>query len=184
MKKISYFEKKIDLIEVDKKDEIKNPVDRWEAHKIGILHRGFTCILKIGDFYIVQKRKHLVFNNVFDLSFSSHPRMLKGNKPQKLEDAIRENFKREWYFRGKIIKLKFLDKYHYKEKDEKSGYFEHEINYLYLMEIKGKIKNKEEYSYGMDQMNFETLYRKFKNFNFAPWIKKISLRKIKSYLLS
>lgn len=182
MKKNSYFEKKINLIAVNKKDDLQQSIERWQAHKEGILHRGFTCILKINDLYIIQKRKHLVFNNVFDLSFSSHPKMLKENKPQKIEDAIIENFKREWVFKGKIKKINFLEKYYYKEYDEKSGFFEHEINYLYLMEIDGKIKNKEDYSYGMDYLNLDTLIKKFKNFNFAPWIKKISLTKIKKYL--
>lgn len=178
-----YFSQKINLILVDKKDKIKGSIDRWQCHQEGILHRGFTCVIKLEKFYIIQKRKHKVFDNVFDLSFSSHPRMLKNNKPQKIEEAIIENFKREWNFKGKIKKLKLLDKYFYKEKDEKSGFFENEINYLYLMEIDGKIKNKEEYSYGMDYLDFETLYKKFKKFNFAPWIKKISLTKIKKYLL-
>lgn len=179
---MNYLSKTINLLQANKQNKIIGEIERWQAHKEGILHRGFTCILKINNFYIIQKRKHKVFDNVFDLSFSSHPQMLKGNKPQKIEDAIVENFKREWSFKGKIKKLKLLDKYYYKEKDEKSGFFEHEINYLYLMEIDGKIKNKEEYSYGMDYIDFETLYKKFKNFNFAPWIKKISLIKIKKYL--
>lgn len=180
---MDYLNKKIFLVKVNKQNKVIDAVERWQAHKEGILHRGFTCILKINNFYIIQKRKHKVFDNVFDLSFSSHPQMLKENKPQKIEDAIVENFKREWSFKGKIKKLKLLDKYYYKERDEKSGFFEHEINYLYLMEIDGKIKNKEEYSYGMDYIDFETLIKKFKNFNFAPWIKKISLIKIKKYLL-
>ncbi|MCX7956236.1 MAG: hypothetical protein N2593_04005 [Patescibacteria group bacterium] len=179
---MNYYQKNINILQVNKKDKIIKSIDRWQAHKEGILHRGFTCIIKINNFYVIQKRKHKVFDNVFDLSFSSHPQMLKNKKLQKIEKAIIENFKREWTFKGKIKKLKFLDKYYYKEKDEKSGFIENEINYLYLIEIEGKIKNKEEYSYGMDFMDFNILYKKFKNFNFAPWIKKIPLYKIKKYL--
>lgn len=178
---MDYFSLKFNLIEVDKKDQLRGPVERWEAHKKGILHRGFTCIIKNDYLIVIQKRKHKIFNNVFDLSFSSHPLFLKKN-PQKIEEAIKENFKREWKFKGKILELKFLEKYYYKIKDEQTGFFEHEINYLYLLKLKGKIINNPQFSYGMDLLTSENLIKKFTQFNFAPWIKKISLKNIVNYL--
>ncbi|MCS7093263.1 MAG: NUDIX domain-containing protein [Patescibacteria group bacterium] len=182
MNREEYFSQKIDLIQVDRKDKELGPVDRWKAHLKGVLHRGFTCIIKNNGLFVIQKRKHKVFNNVFDLSFSSHPRYLKKDHVQSVEEAIKENFKREWRLKGKITSLRFLEKYYYKEKDPHSDYTEHEINYLYLMEIEGKIENVEEFSYGMDYISLENILKKFKNFNFAPWVKKLSLTKIKRYL--
>ncbi len=169
------------IIEVNKKDEVVGPIERWLAHQKGILHRGFTAIIKIEDKVVIQKRKHKVFDNVFDLSFSSHPLFL-GKKTETIEEAIKKNFKREWVLKGKISKLIFLEKYYYHTKDEASGFIEHEVNYLYLLKLKGSIKNNPQYSYGMDILSIENLLKKFKQFNFAPWVKKISLKKIEKYL--
>lgn len=178
---MNYLSQKINLIKIDKKDQIKGPIERWEAHREGILHRGFTCIIRINDLYIVQKRKHKVFNNVFDLSFSSHPIFI-NQKIEKIEDSIKKSFKREWIFKGKILSLKFLDKYYYKVKDEVSGFWENEINYLFLLTLKGEIEHNPDFAYGMDVLTIENLLKKFKQFNFAPWVKKIPLKKIKKYL--
>lgn len=178
---MDYLKQKLQLAQVNKKDEIISPIDRWQAHKEGILHRGFTAIIKIDDKIVIQKRKHLVFDMVFDLSFSSHPIFIK-NKLEKMEDSIKKNLKREWFLKGKITELKFLEKYHYQEKDEKSGYIENEINYLYLVKIKGTLKNNPEYSYGMDFLTVESLLKKFKQFNFAPWVKKISIKNLEKYV--
>lgn len=178
---MDYFSQKIDLIKIDKKDTVKGPVERWQAHKEALLHRGFTCIIKIEDKIVVQKRKHKIFNNVFDLSFSSHPVFVK-NKPQTLEEAVKTNLKREWNFKGKILDLRFLEKYYYKVQDEQTKFFEHEINYLYLLKLKGEITNNPDFSYGMDILTIDNLIKKFKQFNFAPWVKKIPLKKIENYL--
>lgn len=156
---MDYLKQKIELAKVNKKDEILGPIERWQAHKESILHRGFTAIIKLEDKIIIQKRKHLVFNMVFDLSFSSHPIFIK-NKLETMEDSIKRNLKREWILKGKITDIKFLEKYHYKEIDEKSGYIENEINHLYLVKIKGEIKNNPDYSYGMDFLTAENLLKK------------------------
>lgn len=178
---MDYFKKNINLIEVKRSDKIVGTIERWQAHKEGILHRGFTAIIKINNCVVIQKRKHKVFNNVFDLSFSSHPIYI-NKKIEKIEEAVKKNFKREWIFRGKILELKFLEKYYYKEKDEKSGFWEHEINYLFLINLKGKIEHNPDFAYGMDLLTIENLLKKFKQFNFAPWVKKLALKKINKYL--
>lgn len=178
---MEYFKKNINLIEVKRSDEIVRPIERWIAHKEGILHRGFTAIIKINNNIVIQKRKHKVFNNVFDLSFSSHP-ILVNKKVEKIEEAVKKNFKREWLFKGKILDLIFLEKYYYKEKDEVSGLWEHEINYLFLLNLKGKIEHNPDFAYGMDTLTIENLLKKFTQFNFAPWVKKFSLYKLKNYL--
>lgn len=178
---MNYQNQILKLIKVNKKDEILGSIERWSAHQEAILHRGFTAIIKINNNIVIQKRKHKVFNNVFDLSFSSHPIFIKKNA-ESTEEAVKKNLKREWVFKGKILDLKFLDKYYYKEKDEVSGFWEHEINYLFLVNLKGKIEHNPDFAYGMDTLTIENLLKKFKQFNFAPWVKKIPLKKIEKYL--
>lgn len=178
---MNYQKQILYLAKINRKDEILGSVERWNAHQVGILHRGFTVIIKINNLVVIQKRKHKVFNNVFDLSFSSHPIFI-NKKLEKIEEAIKKNFKREWIFKGKILDLKFLEKYYYKEKDETSGFWEHEVNYLFILNLKGEIGHNQEFAYGMDILTSEILLKKFKKFNFAPWVKKISLKKIESYL--
>jgi len=175
----NYYQKKLFILEVDKKDNPIKKIERWQAHKEGILHRGFTVILKYQDKFILQHRKHPVFDGFFDLSFSSHPVFI-DDKIQTFEEAIFETFKREWISEEKNIDIKFLEKYFYKEKDEKSGYFEHEINYIYLINLKKEVKNSPLYSYGMKISTKNDLIDRFEKINFAPWVKKMNLEIIKN----
>jgi len=174
--KNNYYEKKIYIQAVDKDDNPIKKIERWQAHKEGVLHRGFTVILKYKDQFILQHRKHPVFNNFFDLSFSSHPIFIKG-KLQSFEEAILKTFNREWKSEKQDIEIDFLDKYYYKEYDKKSAYFEHEINYLYIVNLKKPVKNNPLYSYGMKIIKKQRLISQFKKINFAPWIKKINWNK-------
>ena len=175
----NYYQKKLFILEVDKKDNPIKKIERWQAHKEGILHQGFTAILKYQDKFILQHRKHPVFDGFFDLSFSSHPIFI-DDKIQTFEEAIFETFKREWISEEKNIDIKFLEKYFYKEKDEKSGYFEHEINYIYLINLKKEVKNSPLYSYGMKISTKNDLIDRFEKINFAPWVKKMNLEIIKN----
>ena len=60
------------LAVVDREDNIIGKMEKWEAHKKGVLHRAYTAILQYQDNIILQQRKHPVFDDVYDLSFSSH----------------------------------------------------------------------------------------------------------------
>jgi len=174
-----YYKKQLFILTVDKDDNPIKKIERWQAHKEGILHRGFTAILKHQNSFIIQHRKHPVFDNFFDLSFSSHPIFI-GKKIQTFEEAIFKTFKREWVSEEEKIDIKFLEKYYYKEKDQKSGYFEHEMNYLYLINLKKEVKNNPLYSYGMKVVTKDELIKNFKTINFTPWVKKMKLQIIKN----
>src|SRR3989338_3874832 len=119
-----YYKQKQFLAQVDKNDKILGKIEKWECHKKAILHRGYTCILTYEDNYVLQHRKHPVFDGVFDLSFSSHPichpEFISGSDSKKqmlkraivlsdneriqhdkiglqtMEEAIYEGLKREW----------------------------------------------------------------------------------------
>jgi len=175
----NYYQKQLFILKVDRNDNPIKKIERWQTHKEGILHRGFTAILKYQNSLILQHRKHPVFDGFFDLSFSSHPVFI-NDRLQTFEEAISKTFKREWVSEEKNLDIKFLDKYYYKEKDEKSGYIEHEINYLYLINLKKEVKNNPLYSYGMKSLTKDELINKFEIINFAPWVKKINIKTIKS----
>ena len=174
-----YYKKQLFVLAVDKKDKPTKKIERWQAHKEGLLHRGFTAILKYQNKFILQLRKHPVFDGFFDLSFSSHPVFI-DDKIQTFEEAVFKTFKREWVSDEEKIDLKFLEKYYYKEKDEKSGYLEHEINYLYLINLKKEVKNNPLYSYGIKILTKDELINQFENINLAPWVKKMNLGIIKN----
>jgi len=167
----NYYKKQLFILAVDEKDKPIKKIERWQAHKKGILHQGFTAILKHQNSFILQHRKHPVFDGFFDLSFSSHPIFI-GEKIQTFEEAIFKTFKREWISNEEKIDIKFLEKYYYKEKDQKNGYFENEINYLYLINLKKPVKNNPLYSYGMKLLTKEELINQLENINLAPWVKK------------
>ncbi len=177
----NYYLKKIFIPQIDKNDKVIDKIERWDAHKKGILHRGFTAIIKLNDKFVVQHRKHLIFDNVFDLSFSSHP-YYKNNKLTSIEDCIIESLKREWVFDGKIEKIIFLNKYYYKEKDKNSKFTEHEINYLYLIKIKRQLNFNKNFCYNFQVLDKETIIKTYQIENYAPWIKKIPNKDLKEFL--
>lgn len=174
---MNYYQKKLYLAKVNEKDEIIGRIERWQAHREKILHRGFTTILIYQNNFILQHRKHPVFDGVYDLSFSSHPFFIK-NRLQSMEEAIVNTLKREWITSEKNIKPIFLEKYYYQEKDNQSEFYEHEFNYLYLVPLTQPIKNNNQFSYAMNVLTFEELLNQFQKINFAPWVKKIDLKKI------
>ncbi|MDH7476250.1 MAG: hypothetical protein QHH09_02135 [Microgenomates group bacterium] len=169
---MDYYKKKLFIPQINKNDGLIGKIERWQAHRQAILHRGFTTIIKSGDKIILQKRKHPVFDGVYDLSFSSHPVFIQ-NQLQTMEEAVLKTFQREWLVgRNAEIKIKFLDKYYYRAADKKSGYFEHEINYLYLIDFSGEISDNPQFSYQMKIITIKDFFSKFNKINLAPWVKK------------
>lgn len=171
---MDYLKAKQTLAHIDKNDLIIGQTDKWEAHKSGILHRGFTVILKYQGQYYLQHRKHLVFDNTFDFTFSSHQLYF----DDFLEDdkvSIIRNLKREFVFDEEDLNLQYLDKVYYKEADKNSEFTEHEIDYIYLATLKKPLIPNLEYSYGVLLVTREMLLDKagFIYKNLAPWAKKI-----------
>ncbi len=167
---MDYYKKELFLAEVDKDDNIIGMVERWKAHREAVLHRGFTAILTYHDKIVLQHRKHLAFDEYFDLTFSSH-QIFVNEKLQTDMDAIYETFKREWNIdqTGLTGEPKYLDKFYYKAKDPNSIFTEHEIDYIYEAELKDLPNPNPDFAYGfklIDKQNIE-------NYKTAPWVDKI-----------
>lgn len=163
------------LAVVDKNDNIIGKMEKWEAHKKGVLHRGYTAILEFENNIILQHRKHPVFDRVYDLSFSSH-QFYQGEKLQTDEEAIYEGLKREW--RGdkfEIRNLKFSGTVYYKEKDTNSEYTEHEIDYIYVVQLNKMPIANMDFAYGQKIIQKTNLVSEIKKLqlNLAPWVDKI-----------
>lgn len=116
------------IARIDKQGNIVGEIERWEAHKKGILHRAFTLALVYKDFYILQHRKHACFDGVFDITSSSHQLYSNGKLEDTIEAARRTLF-REWKINESDIvgKFKLKGAIYYKARDAKSVYTEHEI---------------------------------------------------------
>ncbi|OGK22099.1 hypothetical protein A2866_04585 [Candidatus Roizmanbacteria bacterium RIFCSPHIGHO2_01_FULL_39_8] len=202
---MDYYKEKQFIAYIDKNDKILGKIEKWEAHKKGTLHRGFTAILTYENQYLVQHRKHPVFDKVYDFSFSSHqifppllssratlsdPELVEGESKgsrgiylQSNEEAIYTGLKREWNIEKKDIKSepKFLKKFYYKAKDPNSDFTEHEIDYIYKVELKKLPSPNLDFAYGSKLIDKkEILNSEFLilNSNVAPWVKIMIEEKI------
>lgn len=169
---MDYYEKELFLAEVDKNDNIIGKIEKWKAHKLGILHRGFTMILTYQGKIVLQHRKHLAFDGYFDLTFSSHQIYI-NDKPQTDLEAINETLKREWNIdrSGLTSELKYLGKFYYKSKDPNSIFTEHEIDYIYQAELKDLPTPNSDFAYGFELI--KNLKLEISNYKIAPWVDEI-----------
>lgn len=167
---MEYYQQKLFLAEADKGDNIIGKIERWQAHKEAILHRGFTTILTYQNNIVLQHRKHLAFDGYFDLTFSSH-QIYKNEKLQTDLEAIYETLKREWNIdkTGLVNEPKFLGKFYYKAKDSQSVFTEHEIDYIYRAEMKNLPTPNPDFAYGYKLIN----NLEIKNYKVAPWVEEI-----------
>ncbi len=164
------------LVRVDKQDKITGQVEKWEAHRNGILHRGYTAVLKMNDQVILQQRKHPVFDNVLDLSFSSHQLYKDGSQEDNLT-AVMRGLNREWFITEKELKIVpvFLRKVYYFARDTATGYIEHEIDYVYLVELHKVPSFSPDVAYGFKTAPIASLINNQNSFSppFAPWVLEI-----------
>ncbi len=171
---MDHYKKKITIARCDKSGKILGPIERWEAHEKGILHRAFSVALKYKDYYIVQFRKHPVFDGVLDVTSSSH--QIYDPKTKILQDTIEASIStllREW----KISEKDFLGKprltgnVYYKSKDKYSIYTEHEVDDVVEIDVKRIPEPNLEYAYGSCLMTTKEL-KNSKRISpiLAPWV--------------
>jgi len=169
----NYYSKELFLAKVDKEDNVVGKVERWKAHREGVLHRGFTAAIFYKDQIVCQHRKHLVFDGYLDLTCSSHPIFIKDELQSNL-DSIYFTLEREWGIRKEnlISHPKPEGKVYYNSSDGR--YAEHEVCYLYSAKIKSLPKPNFNYSYGFSLLEKSQL--KLTKFPFrkslAPWVLK------------
>ena len=157
----------------DKKGNITGEIERWVAHEKGILHRAFTLVILYKSFYILQHRKHPLFDGTFDATSSSHQLMSHGKLESTIESATRCLF-REWKIDKKNVgKFRVGSQVYYKARDPKSIYTEHEICDVVEVTVKKLPEVNLEVAYGFSLLTKRELYNK-KNLIYPlldPWVK-------------
>ncbi len=92
---------------------------------------------------------------------------------QPEDEAIYEMLSREWNLSKNDLKNGLVKKgsVYYKAKDQNSAFIEHEIDYIYLAELKRLPEPNPDYAYGYELTNMPQEFLK-KNTP-APWVEKI-----------
>lgn len=171
----SYYKEKQIIARVDRKGNVIGKIEKWEAHKKGVLHKALTVALTYKEYFIVQHRKHPAFNGVLDITSSSHQLFINGELESTL-DATYKTLKREWNISKKelLTELKNLGAVYYKAKDKKSIYTEHEVCEILIAEVKKLPTPNLDFAYGYSLVKRDELVDKNSTIyeNLAPWVKK------------
>ncbi len=158
----------------DKKGNITGEIERWEAHEKGILHRAFTVALIYKGQFIIQHRKHPVFDGVLDVTSSSHQIYSNGQLQDTIE-ATHLTLEREWNLGKKdlIESPKDHGWVYYKAKDKYSIYWEHEVCNIVTVKVKEMPNPVLDIAYGMSLASREEISNKDSQLyqDLAPWVK-------------
>ena len=170
----SYYKIKQIIAKVDEKGKVIGKIEKWEAHKQGVLHKALTVAILYKGQFVVQHRRHPAFDGVYDVTSSSHQLFING-KLQVTEEATYECLKREWNLDKKDLKSepKNMGTIYYKAKDPKSIYTEHEICEVMVAEVKELPHPNYDFAYGFFLLTKERLFNKNGMFykQLAPWVK-------------
>lgn len=170
---MDYFKEKQYIAEVDSDNNIIGKVEKWKAHKKGILHRAFTVAISYEDHVLLQHRKHPVFDSVFDSTISSH-QLYMGDTLQTDEQAVMSTLTREWNIKQSdlVDGLHKKGNIYYKATDSKTEYIEHEICHIYTCTIKKLPLPNLEFAYGFTLQNIESIKNKSNPLFplLAPWV--------------
>lgn len=172
---MDYYKQTQYIAHVNEKDEIQGKVEKWEAHKKGILHRAFSVVLKYQNQYIMQMRKHPAFDGYIDVTCSSHPLYI-NEEIQPNVEAVYDCLKREWNIDKSELKSepKKLGFAIYKADDTIGGFVEHELCYLFESEIEKLPTPDFSVAYGSLLLTNEELKNKNLKMSalLAPWVEK------------
>jgi len=173
---MQYYKEIQDIAKVDKSNNILSRIERWEAHKKGILHRALTVTVWYKDQLIFQHRKHPVFDNVFDLTVSSHQLF----NSEILEDDLTSVYKtlnRELGLKKDNLQTqpKKMGVIYYKASDKNSAYKEHEMCHIYSCQTNLMPVFNPNFAYGYSLQNKEAVLNDKNKLKllFAPWVSKM-----------
>jgi isopentenyldiphosphate isomerase len=170
----NYYAQKQIIARVDRKGNTIGKIEKWEAHRKGILHRGITVAILFKDYLIMQHRKHPAFDGVLDITTSSHQIFINGLL-QSAIDATYDALKREWNIEKNdlLSKPENLGFIYYKAKDHKSEFTEHEIDDVLTVRIKEMPTPNFDFAYGFSLIKKKELINEKSRIyrNLAPWVK-------------
>jgi isopentenyl-diphosphate delta-isomerase len=171
----NYYKEKQYIAKVDKKGNVIGKIEKWEAHKKGVLHKALTIALIYKGNFIIQHRKHPAFDGVYDITSSSHQLFI-NNKLESTIDATYKTLKREWNVSKEdlLTKPKNIGSVYYRAKDKNSIYIEHEVCEILVAKIKKLPMPNLDFAYGFSLVKKEDLLNKESRIykNLAPWVIK------------
>ena len=163
---------------VDDRDKFKGYTTWKEGHYgRGRRHRGFVVLLfdEKGNVYL-QKRKHRVFDGLWDLTAISHPYKV-GRKEESMTDAALRSLKNEMGIRE--VELKDIGAFVYYAKD--GEWCENEYCHVLVGKFDGRFKPNKKLVYGARKVSFGEFLEEVKKnpSKFTPWA-KLSIKSIES----
>ena len=162
------------IARVDKKGNIIGKIEKWDAHRKGLLHKGFSIGLIYQDHYIIQHRKHPAFDGIFDITSSSH-QLFSNGKLQNIIEASLAALEREWNLTEEdlLSKPKKIGHVYYKVKDPKSTYTEHEVCDMLIAHIHKLPTPNYNFAYGFSLIKREQLLNNNSRIyeNLSKWTK-------------
>lgn len=143
----------------------------------GKRHLAITLLLfNNKDQVLLQKRKHQVFDNIWDLTGATHPLHKDSGEDESLIEAGQRCLKKEW--RIKRVELKDLGSFNYFAKYD--SLCENEHCHLLLGEYNGKLKLNPEVGYGYKWMKKQKFLKDTQQNpkKYSPWaIKGVKILK-------
>ncbi len=172
---LDYYKVKQIIAKVNREGEVIGEIDKWEAHKKGVLHKALTVALLYKGNFLIQHRKHLAFDGVFDITSSSH-QLSKNGKLQTSIIATYETLEREWNLSKSDLLYPPKNKgaIYYKAKDTNSEFTEHELCDILVSEVKKLPTPNFDFAYGFSLASKDDVLNKKNRIyqNLAPWVKK------------
>lgn len=137
---------------------------------LGKRHLAITVLLfnKKGQ-VLLQKRKHQIFDNLWDLTGATHPLHFKNGQDETFEEATLRCLKREYGIKEKI-NLQILGTFNYFAR-YKNGLCENEHCHLLIGEYNGELSLNPEVGYGYKWIDRQKFLKDISQNpkNYTPW---------------
>lgn len=145
---MDYYKQVQHIAQVDRDDRVVGPVEKWHAHREGILHRAFTVAIFYKNNVLVQHRKHPAFDGYFDITLSSH-QIYNSDVLQDDNVAVYDCMQRELNIDTDFVTEPVKKgRAWYTASDPNSDLKEQEMCYLYTCEISQMPQPNYEFAYG------------------------------------
>lgn len=158
------------ILAVDDIGSFLEYIPKETGHKgEGRRHLAITVLLvNKNDQFLLQKRKHQIFDNIWDFTGATHP-LHKEDGDEALEEATWRCLKVEWGIKEKIP-LKKLGFFNYFAKD--GDYCENEHCFLMVGEYDGKVNLDPEMGYEYKWIEKEEFLKDLESNpqTYAPWV--------------
>lgn len=160
------------VILVDENDNFLGYAPRHEAHQgKGLRHRAFVCFLlnKSGE-VLLQKRKHWLWDNLWDVSAISHPLHLNG-RDETYEEAASRALRHEMGIEG--VAVEEVGAFTYFIPHDKDNECENEYCVILFGKYSGPVLPNKEDMYEYKWLNFDKFMSGVKTDpnKYTPWAK-------------